>query len=113
MPHWMKSAHGVLPVYDQGEVDRHIKLGWTLLNTGEAPDLTKPVEVRAPEVDKSALVSDNVEQATDILDCPVVQILPLFDAMTKAELEALRAREMAGKARKGLLKAMDEAIEAK
>ena len=29
MPHWMKSAeHGVMPLYDMGEVERHKKLGW-------------------------------------------------------------------------------------
>jgi len=113
MPHWLKSAHGVMPVYDMGEVERHKALGWSFINTGEKPDLEKTVEVAPAVVNKSVPQPEEVQPHADILDCPVVQILPLFDAMTKAELESLRAREVAGKARKGLLKAMDDAIEAK
>jgi len=112
MPHWMKSAeHGIMPVYDLGEVERHKKLGWVLLNTGEAPDLGAKVEQPKP-VPKDLSVPDTNDQetVTDILDLPVVEILTQFAGMSRQDLEALRQREVQGKARKGLLAAMDNAL---
>lgn len=57
MPFWMKSAeHGVMPVYDMGEVERAKGHGWELINEGPSPLLrlnVAPVVVRqAPEQEK-------------------------------------------------------------
>jgi hypothetical protein len=38
--------HGVMPVYDMGDVERNKVHGWVLLNEGESPNL-KPAEVSA------------------------------------------------------------------
>jgi len=40
------------------------------------------------------------------------EIIALLDGMTVSALEGLRVREREGRARKGLLRAIDEAIEA-
>jgi hypothetical protein len=38
MPYWLTNPdHGVMPVYSESEVTRHIPLGWSLLNQGESP----------------------------------------------------------------------------
>jgi len=38
MPYWLTNpAHGVMPAYDMGEVERNKLHGWTLLNVGESP----------------------------------------------------------------------------
>jgi hypothetical protein len=38
MPYWLTNPdHGVMPVYSESEVARHIPLGWSLLNQGESP----------------------------------------------------------------------------
>lgn len=40
MPYWLTNPeHGVMPVYDLGEVERNKVHGWTLLNVGESPEL--------------------------------------------------------------------------
>jgi hypothetical protein len=40
MPYWLTNPdHGTMPVYDAGDVERHKKMGWTLLNVGESPNL--------------------------------------------------------------------------
>jgi hypothetical protein len=122
--------HGVKDCYGMSEVQSLTAHGWCLLNSGEAPDYSKKAaapaptlmqtfrqavdEVRAmsPETVK-ALTEEVPPESSDILDGTVVQIVALFPAMTKAELESLRAREEAGKTRKGLMKALDEAIEAR
>lgn len=42
MPYWITNPdHGIMPVYDMGEVERNKAHGWTLLNVGEIP-------IRAP-----------------------------------------------------------------
>jgi hypothetical protein len=54
MPYWMTNPeHGVMPVYDTGEVERVKAHGWTLLNEGDSP-LRKPVEAApaAPVVER-------------------------------------------------------------
>ena len=118
MPHWMISAHGTMPVYDQAEVTRHLGLGWQLLNTGEEPDYSKqPGQPAQAPVDRTAEIAAQIsdkpeEEPADILDGTVVSIVAQFPSMTRAQLEELRAREQAGKTRKGLIKALDEAIEA-
>lgn len=39
MPYWLRHHdHGVMPVYNAGEVDKHKALGWALLNEGESPE---------------------------------------------------------------------------
>lgn len=119
MPHWMKHPnHGELPAYDLGEVERLKKLGWFHLNTGDAPDRTK----KAPDVAETVTETPTLDEmigekheptSGDILDQVVVNIIPQFAAMSLPDLEALRVRERDGKARKGLLKAMDEEIESR
>lgn len=117
MPYWMVSQHGTMPVYDQSELTRHLSLGWSLLNKGEEPDYSKtPGKATPAPVDRTAEIAAQIgdkpeAESGDILDGTVVSIVALFPAMTKAELEQMREREMAGKARKGLLKSLDEAIE--
>jgi hypothetical protein len=38
MPYWLTNPeHGVMPVYDMGEVERNKVHGWMLLNEGESP----------------------------------------------------------------------------
>jgi hypothetical protein len=38
MPYWLTNPdHGIMPVYDLGEVERNKLHGWTLLNVGESP----------------------------------------------------------------------------
>jgi hypothetical protein len=38
MPYWLTNPdHGVMPVYDMGDVERNKAHGWTLLNVGESP----------------------------------------------------------------------------
>jgi len=112
MPHWMKhSDHGIMPVYDLGEVERNKKFGWVFLNTGEDADRTVKPVMPAPAAPDLSVPKDEHEAApTDILDLPVVQILPQFKGMSRQDLEALRAREVQGKTRKGLLAAMDDAL---
>jgi hypothetical protein len=40
MPYWMENPeHGVMPVYDMGDVERNMAHGWVLLNVGESPAL--------------------------------------------------------------------------
>lgn len=119
MPHWMKHPnHGELPAYDLGEVERLKKLGWFHLNTGDAPDRTKKAPDVAEPVTETPTMDEMIGEkheptSGDILDQPVVNIIPQFAAMSLPDLEALRVRERDGKARKGLLKAMDEEIESR
>ena len=127
MPHWMiHPQHGVKDCYGMSEVQSLTAHGWSLLNSGEAPDYSKkadpvstpaptlvPVERAMSEETVKALTEEVPPESVDILDGTVVQIVALFPTMTKAELESLRAREEAGKTRKGLMKALDEAIEAR
>jgi len=130
MPHWMiHPQHGVKDCYGMSEVQSLTAHGWSLLNSGDAPDYSKkaapvaapippaptptPVERAMSEETAKALTEEVPPESSDILDGTVVQIVALFPTMTKAELESLRAREEAGKTRKGLMKALDEAIEAR
>jgi hypothetical protein len=47
MPYWMTNPeHGVMPVYDMGDVERNKVHGWVLLNEGESPAM-KSAEVSA------------------------------------------------------------------
>lgn len=114
MPHWMKSAdHGVMPLYDMGEVERHKKLGWVYVNTGEsiaADAPPAPASTAAPSV-QSMLDPEPAARITDVLDQNAPEIIALLDGMTVSALEGLRVREREGRARKGLLRAIDEAIE--
>ena len=75
MIHWMVSAHGRMPVYDKGEVERLKVHGWTLLNFGPAP-LVVPVingdTSRAPEDVLPAKGCPECGQAVGHYDdCPV------------------------------------------
>jgi len=53
MPYWMTNPdHGMMPLYDMGEVERVKRFGWTLLNVGESPQVpvfTSPQEALAPK----------------------------------------------------------------
>ncbi len=130
MPHWMiHPQHGVKDCYSQSEVNGLTAYGWSLLNTGEAPDYSKkaaapaptptpaptaaPVERFMSEETAKALTEEVPPESSDILEGTVVQIVATFAGMSKAELEALRAREEEGKNRKGLIKALSEEIEAR
>jgi hypothetical protein len=43
--YWLTNPeHGVMPVYDLAEVERHKQWGWSLLNEGPSP-LAKPARI--------------------------------------------------------------------
>ena len=53
MPYWLTNPdHGILPVYDMGEVERCKQFGWTLLNHGESPERAKPEIIALSVVEK-------------------------------------------------------------
>lgn len=122
MPHWMThEKHGVTAAYDNGEKSRLQSAGWQFLNSGESPNLppkTPAAPITAPDSATKTMPPDDPEmqvpdEPKDILDAPVVQILPQLPGMSRAQLEAVRAREAGGRARKGLLKTLADLIEAK
>ena len=47
------------------------------------------------------------------LDSPIKELVPLLPEMTKEELQQLRAAEVGGKTRAGLIAEIDKAIESK
>lgn len=56
MPHWMTHPqHGVMPVYSQSEVAQGQSLGWTLLNSGESPNLPPKVKPSAEKLEQERL----------------------------------------------------------
>jgi hypothetical protein len=72
MPYWVTNPdHGMMPVYDMGEVERVKKFGWTLLNVGESPIV--PVingdTSREPE-DEIATEADPVIVALPVVSDP-------------------------------------------
>lgn len=121
MPYWMTGEHGTHVCYDRGDMQKHLSLGWKLLNEGESPDYSKsqPVAQQSANPPSTSLAPDQVadaqaESQKDILDLPVVQIQPQLQGMSKLELEALRARELNAtthKPRKGLISILDEMLE--
>lgn len=109
--YWMTGEHGTHVCYDDGDMKRHLSLGWTLLNEGPRPIYpvkVTPITQVAAETASAVAVSPDA----DILESPVVGIIPQLEGMTRAQLEALRAREQeAAKPRAGLLKILTQAIE--
>jgi len=105
-------AHGVTAAYDNSEKSRLQSAGWKFLNSGESPNLPPKVKPAPAEV-LAEVQTEPAEPETDMLDDVVVNILPQLSGMSKAQLEAVRAREADGKARKGLLNTLADLIEAK
>lgn len=70
MPYWVTNPdHGMMPVYDMGEVERVKKFGWTLLNVGESPilpvvngDATREPEDVLPVVAEEPKLAHSVER---------------------------------------------------
>jgi hypothetical protein len=118
MPYWMIGEHGTHVCYDASDVERHKAMGWRLLNEGEAPDYSAKPQESAPAVAAPVptldadLAQDSADSAgADLLSHPVIRILPQLPTMGKLALEALRAEEIAGKNRKGLVLEIERAIE--
>jgi hypothetical protein len=57
MPYWLTNPdHGVMPVYSESEVARHIPLGWSLLNQGESPIRPDSAQVLKDALSESMLM---------------------------------------------------------
>jgi hypothetical protein len=61
MPYWLTNPdHGTMPVYSQGDVERHKKMGWSLLNVGESPNLPPKRAAVAPPAPVVAAVPEMI-----------------------------------------------------
>lgn len=58
MPYWLNHpAHGEMVVYDRADVEKHEKLGWSMLNEGNAPQRSngrqehdKPARIQVEQI---------------------------------------------------------------
>lgn len=85
-----------------------------LVQDGDAVVLRadNPVEVQLPALAKvdSQAMDETMEAAPEILDGTTKEIAAAIDGLTVEELQALLVREQDGKARKSVVKLLEDAI---
>jgi len=92
-------------IVDATEVEDAKAEGW--LEAADAVEAANVPKAAEPHVPAEPGPYDS------LLDAPVADIVPLLIEMSADELVSLRAAEVTGKTRKGLLAEIDKAIEAK
>ena len=88
-------------IVDESEVETHLADGW-FLRPDEMPN--------APE-EKGGEGAKAGSAGPDLLDNPASVVIPALEGKSLAELEALSDAERGGKIRKGVMAALDAAIE--
>jgi hypothetical protein len=82
MPYWLTNPdHGMMPVYDMGEVERVKKFGWTLLNVGESP-----IRAPVPHIETVAYA----DGATATGPAPLPENSPAEQALKASLAESMR-----------------------